>query len=161
MIHTHMHTQKAMGMELDWIEEYQWVDPPRLWEANSGKGWIQKWSHFQPDSLFSPRPYTKVMGKKQDGSLLFLYPTFWWAQMVLVLYSGPALWLWVIPIHYSYQWYWNEPKLLSSCLPLLKCETTAYCFAAWFLLVLTRWHGTLTYCPIPRKTFHTRPMYIT
>ena len=105
MIHTNMHTPKAMGMELDWIEEYQWIGPPRLWEANSGKGWIQKWSHFQLDSLFSPRPYTKVMGKKQDGSLLFLYPTFWWVQKVLVLYSGPALWLWVIPIHYSYQWY--------------------------------------------------------
>ena len=47
-------------IELDWIEEYQWVDPPRLWEAI----WIQKWSHFQLDSLFSPRPCTKVMGKK-------------------------------------------------------------------------------------------------
>ena len=35
-------------IELDWIEEYQWIDPPRLWEVVSGKGWIQKWSHFQP-----------------------------------------------------------------------------------------------------------------
>ena len=51
-------------IELDWIEEYQWVDPPRLWEAVSGEGCIQMWSHFQLDSLFSPRPCTKVMGKK-------------------------------------------------------------------------------------------------
>ena len=31
---------------------------------------------FQLDSLFSPRPCAKVMGKKQDGSPLFLYPAF-------------------------------------------------------------------------------------
>ena len=79
-------------IELDWIEEYQWVDPPRIWEAVSGEGWIQKCSHFQLDSLFSPRPCTKVMGKKQDGSPLFLYPAFWLAQMNLLLYSDPALW---------------------------------------------------------------------
>ena len=54
----------SVVIELDWIEEYQWVDPPRLWEAVSGEGCIQMWSHFQLDSLFSPRPCTKVMGKK-------------------------------------------------------------------------------------------------
>ena len=80
------------SIELYWIDEYHWVDPPRLWEAVSGKGWIKKWSHFQLDSLFSPSPCTKVMGKKQDGSLLFLYPAFWLAQADLLLYSGPALW---------------------------------------------------------------------
>ena len=103
-----------MGMELDWTEENQWIGPPTLWEANSGEGWIQKWSHFQPDSLFSPLPDAKVVRKKQDCSLLFLYPVFWWAQMVLVLYLGPALWLWVIPIHYSYQWY-EMNRLKQNC----------------------------------------------
>ena len=53
---------------------------------------------------------------------------------------------------------WNEPKLLSSCLPRLKCEDNRILFCC---LVLTRWHGTLTYCPIPWQTFNTRPMYIT
>ena len=53
------------NIELDWIEEYQWVDPPRLWEA--------------------------VSVKKQDGSLLFFYHVFWLARMVLLLYSCPAL----------------------------------------------------------------------
>ena len=37
---------------------------------------------------FSPCHCTKLMGKKQDGSLLFLYPAFW---SVLLHYSGPAL----------------------------------------------------------------------
>ena len=80
-----------MTIELDWIEEYQYVDLSRLLEAVSGKGWDQKWSDFQLDSLFSPKPCTKVIGEKQDGSLLFLYPAFWLAQMDLFLYSGPAL----------------------------------------------------------------------
>ena len=52
------------ALELDWIEEYQWVDPPRLWKAVSGAGCIQMWSHFQLESLLSPRPCTKLMGKK-------------------------------------------------------------------------------------------------
>ena len=46
---------------------------------------------FQLDSLFSPRPCTKVMGEKQDGSQIFLYPDFWLAHMDLILNSGPAL----------------------------------------------------------------------
>ena len=54
----------GLSIELDWIEEYQWVDPPRLWEAVSGEGCIHMWSHFQLDSSFSPRPCTKVMEKK-------------------------------------------------------------------------------------------------
>ena len=75
-------------IELDWIEEHQWIDPRRLWEAVSREGWIQKWSHFRLDSLFSPRPCTVTMGKKQDASSYF-----WLAKMVLPFYSGPALWL--------------------------------------------------------------------
>ena len=42
--------------------------------------------------LFSPRPCTKTMGKKQDDSLQLLYPAFWLAQMVLPHYLVPALW---------------------------------------------------------------------
>ena len=63
-VSTHSSKYNDDLIELDWIEEYQWVDPPRLWEAISGEGCIQKWSHFQLDSLFSPRPCTKVMGRK-------------------------------------------------------------------------------------------------
>ena len=71
------------SIELDWIEEYQWVNPFSLWEAVSGQGCIQKWPHFQLVPLSSPRPCTKVMGEKQDGSLLILYPAFWLAQIDL------------------------------------------------------------------------------
>ena len=60
----HYSVQWENIIELDWIEEYQWVNLPRLWEAVSGEDWIQKWSHFQLDLLFSPRPCTKSMGKK-------------------------------------------------------------------------------------------------
>ena len=78
---------------LDWIEEYQLINLSRLWEAVSGEGWIQKWSHFQLDLLFSPRPCTKVIVKKEDGSHLFLHPAFLLYQMVsLLYYSAPALW---------------------------------------------------------------------
>ena len=51
-------------IELDWIEEYKWVNPPNLLVAVLGDGLIQKWSHFQLDSLFSPRPCTKEIGKE-------------------------------------------------------------------------------------------------
>ena len=59
---TNLHS--TFSIELDWIEEYRWVDPSKLWEAVSDKGFIQKWSHFQLDSLFSPHPCSKVMGKQ-------------------------------------------------------------------------------------------------
>ena len=36
-------------------------------------------------------PLYKGNGKEQDGSRLFLYSTFWLAQIVLLLFSGPAL----------------------------------------------------------------------
>ena len=36
-------------IEIDWIEEYQWVDPFRLWEAVSGEGWVPIWSNFPLD----------------------------------------------------------------------------------------------------------------
>ena len=49
-------------IELDWKEEYRLVYPPRLCAAISGKGCNQKWSYFQLDWLFSPLPWTKVMG---------------------------------------------------------------------------------------------------
>ena len=48
-------------IELDWIEEYQWVALPRLSETVSGKGWIQKRSHFSLDMLFSPCRCTNVI----------------------------------------------------------------------------------------------------
>ena len=54
-------------IELYWVEEYRGVNPPRLWE-------------------------TKVMGEKQEGSLLFLHAAFWLAQKYVLLYSGKALW---------------------------------------------------------------------
>ena len=54
----------GVATELDWLEAYQRVDPPRLYEVVSGSGWIQKWSHFQLDSLFSPHPCAKAMGGK-------------------------------------------------------------------------------------------------
>ena len=100
-------------IQLDWIQEYQWVDPPWLWEAVSGKGWIQKRSHFQLDSLFSPRPCTKVLGKKQDGSLLVLYPAFWLAQMDLLLYSVPLYGL-QIRFMCSTMHYFRIPRLTQS-----------------------------------------------
>ena len=67
------------NIELDWIEKYQWVDPPRLWEAVSGEGCIQMWSHFQLDSLFSPRPCTKVMGEKSKmaAPYICILPSDW------------------------------------------------------------------------------------
>ena len=76
-------------LELDWIEEYQRIDPPRLWEAFSGEGWIQKWS--QLDMLSCPCPCTKVMRKKQDGSLQDVRsPLILWLGLTPLL--GIALW---------------------------------------------------------------------
>ena len=61
------------------LEEYQWVDPPRLWEAVSGEGWTRKWSLFQLHLLFSPRPCTKAMGKtsKIAASYFCILPSDW------------------------------------------------------------------------------------
>ena len=55
---------QSKSIELGGIEEYTWVDPPRLWEAVLPEGSIQKWSYFQQDSQFSPHPCTEVTGKK-------------------------------------------------------------------------------------------------
>ena len=40
---------QSKSIELGGIEEYQWVDPPRLWEAVLPEGSIQKLSYFQQD----------------------------------------------------------------------------------------------------------------
>ena len=58
-------TQPILPIELDLMDGYQWIDPPRLLEAISGKGWIQELSHFQLDLLFSRRPCNV---EKQDSS---------------------------------------------------------------------------------------------
>lgn len=58
-----------ISLELDWLEAYQQMDPPRLAEVISCKAWSQKLLHFQLDSLCSPCPCSKVIGKKKDCGL--------------------------------------------------------------------------------------------
>ena len=75
-----LHWVSVFAIELDLLEEYRPIDPPRLWEAVSGEGWIQKWSLFQLDSLFSPHLCTNEMGKKATWQPPILCPAFWLAQ---------------------------------------------------------------------------------
>ena len=65
------------NIELDWMVGYQWIDPPRLWESVSTRLTVQP----------------SLLHKSNNGSLLFLFPALCFAQMVLLLYSSPALWL--------------------------------------------------------------------
>ena len=66
------------------------------------KGSFRRGLHSDVDTFSTrlavqPRPCTKVTGKKQDGSLLFLQPAFLLYQMVSLLYSAPDLWFIYLP----------------------------------------------------------------
>ena len=42
MVSWSLHLQyHIVSIELDWIKEYQWVNPLGLWDAISGEGWVQ------------------------------------------------------------------------------------------------------------------------
>ena len=75
--HILLSCELTYSLELDWIEEYQWVNPPRLWKAitrrelNSEVVTFTTWLAVQPSPL-----YKSNRGKAINGSLLFLYPAF-------------------------------------------------------------------------------------
>ena len=61
---------------------------------------------FQLDSLFSTRPCSKVMGKKEDGSLLFVYPPSDWPEW---FYSSTQVQLYVfISLALIVENYWTS-----------------------------------------------------
>ena len=78
-------------IELDWLGGYQMINPFRLCDVIQGKGWIQKWSPFQLDSLFSPHPCTQSMGKKRHGSLHDVYESLWSDNRDSLIYWSSAV----------------------------------------------------------------------
>ena len=97
----------------------------RLWEAVSREGCIQKWSHFRLDSLFCPHPCTEAMGKKRDGSLLFLIgpngftPLFRSSSMTIIEYKlfchlTPDCKIRRHSSSFDYFWYTQTSSILAS-----------------------------------------------
>ena len=80
-------TDSQTTIELDWIEEYQWVNLSRYWKAVSGEGWIQKQSHFTRYAV-QPSPLYKCNKEKSKmaESWFWNQPSDW--TTTLFLYSS-------------------------------------------------------------------------
>ena len=112
-----------------WIElrKCQWVDPPTLWEAVSGEGWIQKWSLFQLQWLFSPRPGAKTIGKKAKWQppIYCILPSDWPERFVYSIQVKPYAtdwpevygWIAIRVFNWESTMYFGNPNSFSPHLP--------------------------------------------
>ena len=107
------------SIELDWIEEYKWLDPPRLLEAVSGKGSIQ-------DSEFSPGPCTKEIGKSKMAASYFCILLSDWPKWI---YSSIQVQLYASVCTDAQNKSHNRQG--NKCIMILICDLDDHCVPIW------------------------------
>ena len=80
----------SIRIELDWIEEYQCVDPPRLWGGSFRRGLNSELVTFSTARAVQPSLLYKSNGwkSKMAASHFCILPPDWPGPL---FYSGPAL----------------------------------------------------------------------